>query len=99
LFLRKLQEKLFEEKSYKQLIEELHDSIILTDKNNDIFYYNKIASEIFGFTYSQKKSNQNIQLKIKNIEIDLINLGLDDANKSQDLIENEASENTILNGI
>jgi PAS domain-containing protein len=82
LFLRKLQEKLFEEKSYKQLIEELHDSVILTDKNNDIFYYNKIASEIFGFPYSKKKSNQKIQLKIKNIEIDLTNLGLDDANKS-----------------
>ena len=43
-FLMKLQEKLFEEKSYKELIEELHESIILTDKNNDIFYYNKIAS-------------------------------------------------------
>ena len=82
MFLRKLQEKLFEEKSYKQLIEELHDSIILTDKNNDIFYYNKIASEIFGFKYSKKKRNQNILFKIKNIEIDLTNLSLNDESKS-----------------
>ncbi len=56
-FLRKLQDKLFEEKSYKQLIEELHESVILTDKNNDIFYYNKVASKIFGFKYSTKKQN------------------------------------------
>ncbi len=48
------------EKNYKQLIEQLHESVILTEENNEIFYYNKMASQIFGFEYSKKKEDKDI---------------------------------------
>jgi len=81
-------------KSYKQLIEKLHESIILTDNNNEIFYYNETASQIFGFEYSTKKEDQDIPLTIQNIDIDLTNIlfKASQHNHSNENIANEVSD-------
>jgi hypothetical protein len=60
-YLDKLQEKFVEERSWKHLVNDLQEGIILIKKDFKILYKNKTSCTIFGLKISEKDPQHPLQ--------------------------------------